>query len=285
MSNYVVQQASVPLFGENVMPEVVHVGRKESPMANPRMIHAHSDFAELIFVSQGLNSYYVEDHWYVMNRGDFILLNTGELHAENPDMAHYFRAYSCGIANLRLAGLPVNHLRDAAYLPLARCPEEYITYVEGILDFMIDLVVNDRKECARTCQNLAGALLSLLRNNVSMTKKVTRLDPDTQLGLQMKAYIDQHYLGNLSLEEIAQTHFVTACHASYAFKKTMGIPPIKYITNRRLGEAQNLLLYSKLNIAQIAEQVGYPNPNYFNVVFRKNIGMSPTKFRDMTQGR
>lgn len=40
---------------------------------------------------------------------------------------------------------------------------------------------------------------------------------------------------------------------------------MQYLTRRRIGEAQNLLVETDLPIARIAEQVGYDAQNYFNV--------------------
>ena len=40
---------------------------------------------------------------------------------------------------------------------------------------------------------------------------------------------------------------------------------MQYLTRRRIGEAQNLLVETGLPIARIAEQVGYDTQNYFNV--------------------
>ena len=54
---------------------------------------------------------------------------------------------------------------------------------------------------------------------------------------------------------------------------------MQYIINRRIGEAQNLLINTDYSITQIADKVGYDNPSYFNMLFTKLIGMSPGKFR------
>ena len=54
---------------------------------------------------------------------------------------------------------------------------------------------------------------------------------------------------------------------------------MQYLTRRRIGEAQNLLLETDMPISHIAELVGYDTQNYFNLQFSKHVGMPPRKFR------
>lgn len=54
---------------------------------------------------------------------------------------------------------------------------------------------------------------------------------------------------------------------------------MKYVTLRRIGEAQNLLINTPLTITQIAATVGYNNSNYFQNVFRAAVNMTPGDYR------
>ena len=59
---------------------------------------------------------------------------------------------------------------------------------------------------------------------------------------------------------------------------------MQYLTRRRIGEAQNLLVETDLPIARIAEEVGYDTQNYFNLQFSKHVGMPPGKVRQSRHG-
>ena len=54
---------------------------------------------------------------------------------------------------------------------------------------------------------------------------------------------------------------------------------MQYVTRRRIGEAQNLLINTQLSITEIAANVGYNNSNYFQNVFRKAVGLTPGNYR------
>ncbi|WP_440252312.1 helix-turn-helix domain-containing protein, partial [Catenibacterium faecis] len=47
----------------------------------------------------------------------------------------------------------------------------------------------------------------------------------------------------------------------------------------RMEEAKKLLLQTNYKSLVIGEMVGYPEPNYFSYVFKKNCGISPAKYR------
>jgi AraC-like DNA-binding protein len=66
---------------------------------------------------------------------------------------------------------------------------------------------------------------------------------------------------------------------SNLFQKNFGIPPIKYLNRKRMEEAQRLLLYSDLTLAEIALQLGIDDAFYFSKLFKKYLGVSPDKYR------
>jgi AraC-like DNA-binding protein len=70
------------------------------------------------------------------------------------------------------------------------------------------------------------------------------------------------------------------CHL---FRKSIGVPLHKYITQVRLKEARRLLKYSSESISQIAYSVGYDDPLYFSRIFKRYYGVSP-KFMRNNQG-
>ena len=64
-----------------------------------------------------------------------------------------------------------------------------------------------------------------------------------------------------------------------AFKRAYGITMAEYCRDRRMREAQRLLLEPNLTIAQVAEQVGYEYPSGFAAAFSAHVGMTPRAYR------
>lgn len=63
------------------------------------------------------------------------------------------------------------------------------------------------------------------------------------------------------------------------FKEAFGLTMAEYCLERRMREAQQLLLEATLTIAQVAERVGYEHQSSFTAAFRGHVGMSPREYR------
>ena len=62
-------------------------------------------------------------------------------------------------------------------------------------------------------------------------------------------------------------------------RESVGVPPMRYITDLRLNEARMLLESTVYPIAEIADMVGYDNPLYFSRLFRSRFGQPPSRYR------
>jgi AraC-like DNA-binding protein len=63
------------------------------------------------------------------------------------------------------------------------------------------------------------------------------------------------------------------------FTKLMGRPPLAYLTECRMDEAEVLLADTDLSIAQIGRSVGYADAFGFSAAFKRHKGLSPSTFR------
>ncbi|TVY11005.1 AraC family transcriptional regulator [Paenibacillus cremeus] len=95
-------------------------------------------------------------------------------------------------------------------------------------------------------------------------------------------FIQQHYGTNLSLESCADHFELTPYTLSRAIKQVTGINFIDYLTNLRIGHAKELLRTTSMKINEIADEVGYQQ-TYFNRIFKKAEGVSPSQYREMFQ--
>lgn len=95
----------------------------------------------------------------------------------------------------------------------------------------------------------------------------------------IKEFIRKNYSKNLTLEEIAASVYRSPYYVSRIFKEEQAITVMDYVTQVRVEEAKKLLRNPCYQIDEIAEKLGYNDASYFSKVFRRNVGMSPTQFR------
>ena len=93
-------------------------------------------------------------------------------------------------------------------------------------------------------------------------------------------YIRMHYAENITLSQIGESVYMNPSYISRMVKEQTGKNVTDLVTEMRMERTLVLLQTTDLRIYKIAEMVGYTNLQYFYKVFRKNIGKSPSDFRD-----
>ncbi|TCP66425.1 response regulator [Baia soyae] len=97
---------------------------------------------------------------------------------------------------------------------------------------------------------------------------------------QVKKYIEEHFMEDLSLEQLAQLVQLSPFYLSKCFKEEFGISYVDYMTQCRISRAKEYIRQGGLSFKEIAYAVGYHDPNYFSRVFKKICGLSPSQYRD-----
>lgn len=96
-----------------------------------------------------------------------------------------------------------------------------------------------------------------------------------------KSYILENYTNpELSVEMVCEYLHLSQAYFSTLFKKETGQSYVNYITELRLNKAVELLNRTDDKTYVIAAKVGYTEPNYFSYVFKKQFGVSPSKYRN-----
>lgn len=95
-----------------------------------------------------------------------------------------------------------------------------------------------------------------------------------------QTYVRENYAdAELSLDRVCSALNVSNSYFSTIFKKETGKSFIGYLTDYRMEQASRLLLETNEKNYVIANKVGYADPNYFSYVFKRQFGVSPSKYR------
>ncbi|MBA4493345.1 response regulator [Paenactinomyces guangxiensis] len=92
--------------------------------------------------------------------------------------------------------------------------------------------------------------------------------------------IEENYAKEgLSLQDVAKEVHISPTYLSILFKQEKNINFSEFLLETRMKKAMELLRNQDLKAYEVAERVGYNNPQYFSVSFKKYTGYSPLEFK------
>ena len=92
-------------------------------------------------------------------------------------------------------------------------------------------------------------------------------------------YVNLNVAEPLTLKSQAAMCFISPSYLSALFKQETGSTLIDYINTQRVNRAAQLLVQNNHTIAAVAEEVGILDVNYFTKIFKKTLGVTPTRYR------
>lgn len=132
-----------------------------------------------------------------------------------------------------------------------------------------------------TLSSAADMLMTYLLQHYARQREL----PDINGGLaphvkrQILEYMHAHIEQGVRLEELAELANLSSYHFSRMFKKSLGEPPHRYMTELRLQKAKGLILESDLSLKDVAARLGFTDQSHLGNKFRQRFGISPAKAR------
>jgi transcriptional regulator GlxA family with amidase domain len=114
--------------------------------------------------------------------------------------------------------------------------------------------------------------IELKEDRIDLIRQASRLSP-------VLAYIEVNLASPISHEFLAKTASLSPSRFHFLFRSALGCAPYEYVQKVRLKKAQELLIRTDRSVAEIGQDVGHPDPFHFSRTFRKNVGISPLKYR------
>jgi len=92
-------------------------------------------------------------------------------------------------------------------------------------------------------------------------------------------YISEHYGEKIYIETLSDMITVSPDYFTKMFKDSIGKTPVDYINGIRINKALELLSRKEVPVNEIADMVGFSNPNYFHKIFKQYMNTSPLAYR------
>lgn len=147
------------------------------------------------------------------------------------------------------------------------------------------LALDERQSLARSILQQAGLirLIGLLVDrHLPASPADVPLSADPRVN-QAIAYITGDSARMPSVGELADLVRLSESHLRKLFLEHVGMPPQSFILRIKMEQAKRLLAEGGERISDIADRLGFRDPNYFTRQFRQHTGMSPKRYRDQTR--
>ena len=261
-------------------PEVLYVFDAVNKGPSSGIEHAHN-FFELSILLRGESFYVIDNESYYLNEPTILIFNPGVSHMEYVSENMENLQMHIGLRHFNFPGFQRNFVPlSSKIVKLGEYDTEFFAICEKI--------IQERRQAKFGYELILKSLVNqllvyLLRDGQSNTID-SQLDPEElerqRLVNDIKLFIENHYHEDLTLDQIADSFYISPATLSRTFKEFMGDTPINFLIHHRLEQSKNLIVKSSdLTIKEIAENVGYKDPLYFSKLFKKHYGESPTFFR------
>lgn len=269
------------MWANQIGPKFKSISQLGKEEQHPRLLSSQEGILEIAFVVDGSTRFTIDVKDYYAKTGDVLIFNAGTTHDEFPQEGDGVHIFTLSLTDVQLKGCPPNCLVPAG--TRARRPAGHLySALLQLFQLLWEQQEEETAVYAEITHHLSNSIFLLIR---SLFEKEEDEAPEEStleeipLALRVKEFLDEHFTEDLSLHFLSKKFNISPYYLAHLFKKQFNYSPVQYILRRRLGLAQTLLITTNLSVGQIAAQVGYSNPSHFNILFTKNVGIAPRKYR------
>ncbi|WP_185290109.1 helix-turn-helix domain-containing protein [Chryseobacterium lactis] len=129
--------------------------------------------------------------------------------------------------------------------------------------------------------SLADAAIGIIISRISKepTLRFSHQGQKYRITRQFKKLISDHFKNTRQVQQYAQLLTITPLYLNEVVKEVTGYPASFWIQQKIIWEAKRLLVYTTMDVKQIAFELGYEDPVYFSRFFKKVTGTTALVFR------
>ncbi|WP_324366228.1 helix-turn-helix transcriptional regulator [Pedobacter sp.] len=243
-------------------------------VVKPTKLHRHSDYHEMIFLSEGSGSHEIDDTVFDVVAPVVYYLRPGQAHCWN------FTSIPKGFVILIKEDLLLREDIDLLFdmpvqFSLKGC-EPLLKLVEDIQNEFVNMNIPS---------NVWQAYFHLLLVKLKHTRGTARGLPQAQMGTvqKYKRLIDTHFKDQKNLGFYASLLSKSTASLNEVCKKAVNKTASALISERVILEAKLLLSATGLSVSEISNQLGFSDAPHFAKIFKLRTNLTPGTYRDMSQ--
>lgn len=256
-------------YDESIITTVLQ-NTKEELNNYDKKVHYHNCH-ELYFLVNGTRKYMLDNKIFEVSKYDCVIVEQGTLH----------RTFGGNGFERLLIFFKDNYLATYA-------TEQVIEYINKIFQKkIIHLNADQFFEIQSYFKKLSSE--TGIKQYISFINIVSILIQNINNGIQKKnnndlitditEYIEVNYKDIITLEQITKEFLISKEYLCRLIKKNLGISVITYLNIIKIKHADELLTNTDMSITEISFECGFNSSTYFGRIFKKIIGVTPSKYR------
>lgn len=261
--------------------------------------HWHKEI-EIIYALKGSLNLGINDMPIQLKEGEIQVINGGDVHyfLASPNSERIVIQFDLSLfqeeMQMDIAGKTLREmLAEMAHLS-REWPKEVITKMQSLI-MEIHTESNTNKPGKHYI--LKADLLSII---VLIYREIPQLktQPDSVISEQavlksqetlhkleqIFSYVEKHYQGPISLQEMADYTGFSTYYFTKFFKRNTGMTFVTFLNDYRLNKAKWMLLNEAFPVTEVAELAGFSSVKTFHHAFKRAMGVAPLKYRKTIYG-
>jgi len=253
------------------------------------ILHRH-DCLELNFVKSGSGINIIGDTSYIIQKGEFYIINSYENHYATSD-----GSLDLLVMIFDPLFIWLNNTFDYGYLKPFFERKLYFhnrldantMLCKDIGDIMLEIereYLNNDPGYELIIKALTLKILALLYRHLKLENQLNDSAFEKHKTYERikdaVLYIENNFLQEIKLQELAKIAYMTPTYFSSYFKKVMQFSLTQYVTYLRMNYSARLLKETTKNISEIYAESGFSSLSHFNKIFKNLTNLTPTQYRN-----
>lgn len=249
--------------------------------------HWHDEL-QFCLVTDGCVEFQVNDAKLILTAGEGLFINAGRLHKVknhlNSDSTYICMDFHADIIS-SFTGSAINNLYIQPYIikpEIQYCVFKNLSaWQEKVLQNLASIYqVYHQREVGYELR-IVILLLEIweMLTIYYFPTEIHQVCTDNHRTKSILAYINEHYMDNIELADLAKLINLSKNACCREFKKQMNCTIFEYLLNYRLETSTQFLVSTEESITNIAYQCGFGSTSYYIDKFKRKTGMTPSSYR------
>lgn len=241
--------------------------------------HDH-EYYELYFLLDGEREFFVENKMFKVSKNTLVVVPPFTIHKTE---GNSYRRININISSSYLSNSQIELLKELSQKIAVKLDGKYHDIILRLLNEGSLLQASSNKNKTEYLLSLMKTILLFisLQDNVALSAASTthqpyKVSPEV---LKIISYINTNYNHQITLKVLCDKFFLSKVSLCKKFKDVMKCSIMEYVNQMRLSKAKLLLRDTNKTIEEIALDCGFSSANYFGLIFKKEVGLSPLNYK------